>query len=240
MKTIVLTSDKTLWSVQPLIHQWHKYAGHQPLEVYGYTDPGVTFMQGHKFHSIGKFEDYPVKRWSNGVIRALQSLVDDELVNVMMDDYWLVRDFDPAIMNIAEDYMDANPGVVRFDLTTDRLGDKHFDVCSIRHYDIIMGKREATYNFSMQASIWRIENMLKLLVPDEDPWEAELRGNARLAQMNYQVVGTRQWPLKYIIAVNKGVLMLDGGWCVPPRKLSKPDIEEIYDLGMIPEGVVQA
>ncbi len=239
-RVIVLTSDKTLWSVRPLIHQWHKYAPGIPLGVFGYTKPeDPDFMQGENFFSIGKFENYPVKKWSNGVIEALQ-WIQDELVLVMMDDYWMVRHVDQDALLMAQEYMFKHKDVIRFDLTTDRLGDKHHDVESMGHYDIIQGEKGAAYNFSMQASIYRRELMLEMLVKDEDPWEAELRGNVRLNASPYRVVGTRQWPMRYIIAVNKGVLMLDGSWCVPPRKLSEDDVKELYDLDMIPEGVKQA
>lgn len=242
-RVIVLTSDKTLWSVRPLIHQWHKYTSQRkyvPLDVFGYTVPDDPyFMQSETFHSIGKFENYPVKKWSNGVIEALRSIHDD-LVLVMMDDYWMVRDVDLDALIVAKEYMEAHPDIIRFDLTTDRLGDKHHDLESIGRFDIIQGEKGASYNFSMQASIYRRELMLEMLVPDEDPWEAELHGNVRLNASPYRVVGTRQWPMRYIVAVNKGVLMLDGSWCVPPRKLSGHDVRDLYDMDMIPVGVKQA
>jgi hypothetical protein len=135
----------------------------------------------------------------------------------------------------AQRYMLDNPDVIRFDLTTDRLGDKHHDIGWFHHFDLIEAEKTATYNLSFQASIWRRELLLEVLRPGESPWESEINGSVRLNATPYRVVGTRQWPMKYIIAVNKGRLALDGSWCVPPRQLSQGDLIELAHERLIPE-----
>lgn len=233
MKTIVFTSDKTSWALRAFAYQWAKYAAGLPFEAAGYTMPAKG-LKGYPFHSIGKFEDYPVHKWSDGVIQFLESIPDD-LVLILLDDYWLIRRVDLDAIELAELYMQSHQDVVRFCLTTDRQYDRWIDIGAMGRVDLIQSAREATYGFSFQASIWRKELLLQLLEPGETPWEAEIRGNERLQATSFRVVGTMQWPIKYMIAINKGQLAMDGSWCVPPRQLKSIDFDELSNLGYLHE-----
>ena len=234
MDTICLSSDKTAWALPAFAHQWKKYLPDWDVLIAGYTKPKFDLFTTFIFESIGNFADFPVDRWSDGVIQHLTRKTDD-LAMIVMDDYWLTRPVDRTAIGWAMRYMLDHPDAIRFDLTTDRLYDKHHDIGSIQHYDLIQAEKEATYNFSLQASIWRRELLLEMLRPGETPWEAEIRGSERISASPYRVVGTRQWPVKYIIAVNKGKLAIDGGWCVPPRQLSKADLDDLIQGNYIPE-----
>lgn len=228
MKTIVLTSDKGNWLLPGFLHQWRKYDGRE-IEIWGYTDPGKLVRGKTEFRSIGRFEDYPMARWSDGVILALES-IDDDLVEVYLEDYWLMRHTNFDAIALCAEYLGNYPGIARFDLGTDRLYAKTVrDVESIGAIDII--EAGGDYAFSWQASIWRRDILLSLMQPGETAWESELAGTNRLNTAPYRVLGTRQCPVRYMIAVNKGQFDRSGSWMYPQRTLSQADWRELDRLG---------
>jgi hypothetical protein len=245
MRTIVLTSDKTSWALKAFTRQWDKYTvddiypvHNLPFDIYGYGDPGI---KGHAFYKIGNFASYPVNRWSDGLIKTLQS-IDDSLVMLMLDDYWLTRQVNIAAFFGLRNYMENNPdaqNVIRLDLTTDRLYDKHHDIEGMAWIDLIEAEKDATYNLSFQAAIWRRELLMEVLRPGETPWESEINGSERLNRTPYRVIGTQQWPMRYIVAVNKGKLDLSAKWMVPSRSLSQADQDELIQGGHIPQERLQ-
>lgn len=241
MKVTVLTSDTHNWLLKGFFHQWEKYGKspavdylHDPLalEVAGFTDPGFL-PKGVPFFSIGKFTDYPVQKWSDGLIRYLNTITDD-LVILLLEDYWLIRQANRGLIYTAAGYMIDHPEVIRFDLSSDRMFNKEARyVGSIGLMDICEVK--ADYSISFQAAIWRRDLLLQVLKPGETPWEAELNGSRRLNQLPYRVVGSYQWPINYLIACNKGKLDREGGWMFPSRTLKTEDWKELDVMGALKE-----
>src|SRR5512147_1442094 len=87
MRPIIITSDKTSWCLRPMFYLLKKYWPQMPRPLIGgYTKPGFT-LDADWYH-IGRFADYPVDRWSDGLIELLAH-VDDEIILFLMDDYWL-------------------------------------------------------------------------------------------------------------------------------------------------------
>jgi len=232
MRTVVFTSDSHNWLLKGFFHQWKKYAqcDFLDVEVAGFTKP-EGLPDDVAFYSLGKFTDYPVNKWSDGVIKYLES-VQDELVLVMLEDYWLMRPILREVVAAAEMYMRSHSQMVRFDLAADRMFSKDARYAgSYGPFDMCVCK--GSYSLSFQASIYRRDALLSLLRPGETPWQAELSGSARLNKtyLGDVVVGTYQWPINYMIAVNKGKLDRTGAWMYPARTLSQSDWDELDKLG---------
>jgi len=234
MRTVVFTSDTHNWLLKGFFHQWKKYAhcDFLDIEVAGFTKP-EGLPDDVAFYSIGKFEDYPVNKWSDGVIKYMQS-IQDEMVMVLLEDYWLMRPINKAALYMAYGFMDNHPDVMRFDVAADRMfsRDCHF-ARTYYGFDLCAGKGQ--YSLSFQASIYRRKALLEMLKPGETPWQAELNGSGRLNQSPYQVVGTMNWPMNYMIVVNKGKLDRTGAWMFPARTLSQSDWDELDKLGYTQE-----
>jgi hypothetical protein len=237
MKTVVLTSDKHNWLLRGFFHQWQKYAaGYGEVEVAGFTNPG-TLPNDVPFVSIGRFEDYPVEKWSDAVIKYLQS-IKDNLVMILLEDYWLMRPIHQTAITAAEAFMLDNPNVARFDVAADRMFSR--DAEYFRPYgpfDLCWGK--GAYSLSFQASIYRRSMLLEMMRPNETPWQTELNGSDRLNKSPYFVAGTYQWPVNYAIVVNKGRLDRYGGWMFPARTLKQSDWAELDELGYTKEPEAQ-
>jgi hypothetical protein len=241
MKIVVFTSDKRNWVLKGFFHQWQKYgAGDFPhynpydIEVAGFTRP-ADLPKDVAFYSIGKFENYPVERWSDAIINYLLHL-EDELFILMLEDYWLTRKiYDEAIVD-AWAWMEQHPEAIRFDLTTDRCMAKSARYAgTFGRLDLCAAKGD--YSVSFQAGIFRKSLLLENLRPKETPWEAELAGSFRLNNQPALVMGSYQWPIGYMIAVNKGQLDMAGGWMYPARTLSQRDWSDLREIGALREPV---
>lgn len=233
MRVFVFTSDKTIWALQAFAHQWHKYVGAQwPVLVCGFTPPAFSLPDYYKFHSIGDFGDYPVNRWSDAAMRLL-SAVDDEIFLYTMDDFWLARQADVEAIEMLAQYMRRdNPRVARLDLTTDRLYAGNLEeMGALGRLDLITNTYPVPYALSFQNGLWRRTELLKHLVPNENPWEGEINGTRRMEESGALVVGTRQAPMRYLIAVQQGKLAFDGGYQVP--RVPFTDWEELQALGYL-------
>jgi hypothetical protein len=238
LRTLISTSDKTMWALRPQLYLIDKYwPQHGPIIVGGYTRPDFELPQGVTFHSLGKFEDYPVDRWTDGLIKLLDS-ISDPIIAFLMDDYWIFRNVDQMAVNLMTDYMLKHPEVARFDLTTDRLYAAGIvDYGRLGHLDLIKSDPRSPYNFSYQAALWRRESLRALLVEHETPWQSEMGGDGRLFESGALVLGTRQAPLRYTIAVQKGKFMPDGGYQLPRNAMNDSDLAYILAQKWIPDHV---
>lgn len=234
MRLVILTSDKTSWALRPFSWLFRKYWGEdQSVLVGGYSQPDSPLPTGFEFVSLGNFEDYPAQRWSDGAIKFM-NLISDDLVLWMLDDYWLVRQADVEAVQILADYMMHHPEVARIDLTTDRLYagnlQEHAPVARI---DLVSNALPVPYLFSTQAGIWRRKALLHFLRPGETPWETEINGTHRMNDARACVLGTRQAPLRYLIAIQQGKLTLNGGYQIPRPLLLESDLREMKEAGIL-------
>jgi len=238
MRTIVFTSDNHSWLLGGFFHQWQKYVGAASrglfeVEVAGFTEPS-GLPKGVKFSKIGNMADYPVNKWSDGVIEHL-SKIKDELVIILLEDYWLMRPVNFSAVQSAIELMELHKDVIRFDLTSDRTFSKEMEFAgTFDALDICRAK--GSYSLSFQASIWRRELLLEVMRPGETPWQTEMIGTGRVVNSPYDVLGSFQWPLDYMICVNKGRFDREGLWMWPARTLSKEDWRELDELGYTRDG----
>jgi hypothetical protein len=240
MRTVVFTSDNHSWLLKGFFHQWKKYGGGRDVEVAGFTPPSFL-PENVKFTSIGRFEDYPVEKWSDAVIKYLQS-IPDEYVLILLEDYWLMRPVNWEAIDTAFEYSMAQPvewhdAVIRLDVAADRMFSKD------AHYLLPWGnvdicKAKGDYSLSFQASIFNRKLLLEVMRPGETPWQSELKGSWRLNQLPYRVIGTYQWPMNYMISVCKGKLDTKGEWMYPARTLLTEDWRELEARGFLDQGGV--
>jgi len=235
MQPIIITSDKTSWSLRPMLHQAARYWPTMPHTIIGgYTRPSFDLPTHCEFVSIGAFVDYPVSKWSNGLIKLLER-IEDEYILFMMDDYWLNRRVDQRTIDDLTDYLMAHRDLARLDLTGDRLGASGWvSHGRVNGLELIRSNPQSPYHFSFQAALWRRSLLLDCLTPDLTPWESEINGDHRLRELGYLVVGTKQPPLRYTIAVQQGKLALDGGYQTSAYALPVTDADHLIKTGMIP------
>ncbi len=234
MQPIIITSDVTSWSLRPQFYLLKKYWPHMPRPIVGgYTKPG--FHIDADFISIGRFADYPVTKWSDGLLNFLK-FVEDEYILFLMDDYWLNAPVHHERIMLLADYLQAHEQIARLDLTYDRLNNANWsDVETLWGVnDLIIDTPDSPYHFSYQAALWRKSMLIECIRPHETPWQSEMSGDARLARLGYYVLGTKHPPLRYTIAVQGGKLALDGGYQPEGYGLPAEDAAYIIEQSWIP------
>jgi hypothetical protein len=229
MPVYIFTSDKYLWALRVMLHLYQKYWG-WPAIVFGFSKPEFELPKCARFESMGAFSDYPAGKWSDAVIKALQSNGDKYAV-VLLEDYWLTRYVDEKAINLLGTYVMSHGDIARADLVTDRLYAP--DLIEVEPYDdldIISNDPPPSYHMSLQASIWNKAALLDALVEGESAWLAELNGTTRLINAGWRVIGTRQCPVRYVIGVQNGKLSLMGGYQVPAPKWKGEDLAAVVEM----------
>lgn len=212
MKIHLLTSDGYDWAVLPYSFLLKKYwPDHPPVVVGGFTPPAFPMPSGFSFVSIGDFNEYPVTKWSDALIRFL-NLVDDDIVLFMLEDMWMVREVNDHAVRMAYDYMRQFKYVARLDLTGDRLNSRGPNgewpslYGKLGEYDLVQSNPDWQYHLSTMPAFWRKEHLLRVLVPGETPWQVELDGTPRLSALRREmiVLGTTCWPIRNTLAFRGG------------------------------------
>lgn len=209
-----MTSDKYLHALRPFAWLFQKYwSPEQDVLIGGFTPPDFELPSNFTFHSIGKFEDYPVSKWTNALIKLLNE-IDDTAFVLMLEDYWITRGVDRHGVQMCHAYAEQFGYVLRIDLTLDRLfafGPRYPaetpDYGQVGHLDLIRSEPTSQYHMSLMTGVWRRDNLLKVLQPDWDPWKVELRGTNYLQEHHAQdllVLGQRQWLVRHTLAYRGG------------------------------------
>ena len=232
MKVFVMTCDKYVDALRGFSHFFNKYwSTEQQVVVCGFTPPKFKLPPNFTFFSIGEQRDYPVKKWSDGLIHVMNSFPMEKHFVLMLEDYWLCQPVNVEAVTILHDYMVQFNYVIKMDL----VGDRRFaggvtDYGEVAGIPLVKSDYNSAYHSSLMTGIWNSEHMRKYIIPDESPWDVELDGTRRLAKLqdNVLVLGTKldPWPVKHILAYRSN----------DPTKLlvsemSEYDKDEVRGLG---------
>lgn len=201
LPVFVEISDNYLWTLRPFAYLFNTYwSGLQRVVVAGYSMPDYRLPDNFSFYQISE-KNYPADKWSDGMIKFLSDQKETHFVFLLCD-YWLCRTVDVRGVMNCYDYVRERPDVLRIDLTDDRqYAGGVFDVGSWGSYDIIETPHGTPYQMSTQAGIWNKDRFLELLKPNMSAWEVEIYTQP---PEYMRVLGTRQKPVKYANAINKG------------------------------------
>lgn len=232
LDVLVMTSDKYVGALRPFAYLFNKYwSPKQKVVVGGYSPLPFELPSNFEYRSIGGQADFPVDRWSDGLIEFLEAYPEIEFPVLFLEDMWLTRDVNIKAVDMLCDYMRQFRNVLKVDLNTDRLyaaGMTDYDTCG--YLDLILSDYRSQYQFSLMNGIWNRNLLLRFLARGESPWTTELDGTSRVATAANEVLvlGTRNFPVRHILAHRSGdpsTLKLDG--------IKQVDIDEMRKLGYI-------
>jgi hypothetical protein len=228
-RVLVTTSDKYLPALKPFAHLFTKYwSKDTSVLVVGYSEPDFEMPKNFGFFSLGSQANYPFNKWSNALHDVLIS-IDDEVIVLMLEDYWLTRQVNTHAVELLYKYALRNSEILKIDLCGDRLYALGADLkySSLGYLDLIKSMPGSPYHMSLLTGLWRRDNLMKAIKRDESPHDMELIGTTRISHMqNLVVIGTRQWPVRHTLGLRGGdhsKLKLD--------ELSKADVDEMRELG---------
>lgn len=222
----VFACDKYYWALRVMLYLYQSY-WNWPVTVFGFGKPSFELPNCATFESMGTFQDYPAGKWSDAVMGVLKSS-SDEFAIILLEDYWLTRQVNTRAIRALRTYMGNHHKIARADLVTDRLYAENMkEVGPFGELDIITNDPPAPYHLSTQASVWNLLALREVLRPGESAGQTEISGSGRLAAAGWQVIGTRQCPVRYIIGVQQGKLALDGGYQKPGPVWKPEDLEMV-------------
>lgn len=235
MRIVMLTSDKTAWMLRACYWLLDKYWPEHPrCLVGGFTKPQMPETDKLEWLTLGDFADYPYERWSDALLQLL-ALIPEEIFLWTLDDFWLVQQVDDTAVRQLYQHLLDNSHLARIDLTTDRLYAATVqDAGTLGPLHLVSTPPNTPYQLSFQTGLWRKEALRQYLVPGETAAEVEIRGSLRMQRAAANVLGTREAPFKYLIAMQHGQLVIDeGGYQVPRVELVPEDRAELDRLGYL-------
>jgi hypothetical protein len=214
MRIICTTCDRYIeQAIYPFAYLFNHYWGSDnQVTIIGNNAPLKTLPDNFRFYRVTS-GGWDKKDFTNGMIPFLYNCHDEQIL-WMLDDYWTNYPVDMGGIKTLSDYMlKTKIPILRMDLTRDRE-------CSYRctqfgrfgGFDIIESPPGTPYQMSLQAGIWNVELLLKILQPDWSPWDVELSGSEWVDRLDMVVMGTMQNPVRYTNALNNNStgINLDG------------------------------
>lgn len=243
MQVIVMTSDNQHHCLMPFMYLWRRFFTYYipsnslgdlirngDFVFCGFTKPEIDFSHWDwRFHSIGKFEDYPADKWSDAFLHVLDNVAQDRFI-LMLEDYWLCRPVDVRGVKYLYDYMAQFQNVLKIDLDGDRLyinGGSTFLYNAntynfVGHLDLLKSPTGTPYQFSLWGGIWRRDLMRRYIIPGKSAQELELQCSDKVGD-DVLVLGTRQMPLHHANIYRSGrgktPAFSEGGWKVPDSEI---------------------
>lgn len=231
-----MVSDRYLHALPGFSYLFCKHwSPQQDVIVCGFSVPHFELPPNFTFFSIGRQTEYPFKRWSDALIRVLESFPREEFFVLMLEDYFLIQPVRLDVVRKCHDYMRQFRYVLKFDLCADRrFAGGVVDYGAIGDIPIVKSDPGSAYHSSLMTGIWNRELMLRyLLVPGESPHDVEIIGTPRLAARgdDLLVLGTKidPWPVRHTLAFRTqepGVWMLD--------ELPHEDLAELRERKFVP------
>jgi hypothetical protein len=155
MRIVITTSDDYRHLLLGFAHQWNQYCGLPVTVVYRNDAPPplppnfITVASPARYYA-----------WSESLANALRDM-DDEIVLLGLEDFWLADAVDMDGLHQARLYMKLHPDVQRIDLTEDRAQFPH--VMRDGYYMGVFDPAEVQYPLSTQFSLWRREFLIHAL-----------------------------------------------------------------------------
>ena len=182
------------------IELFNRYWPDCPWKKYLASDTRPAAFPG--FQSLGCSDH--ILDWSTRLAMVL-SQIPDEYVLMLLDDFFLQNRVDTAqTVVFLEEAVRCNAPCLR--LVPHRSLQKVFLESEIADEHT----RGLPYRTSTQASIWRKDRLLSLLVPGESIWEFEANGSSRSEKWPEPFLAARRAPIDYIDVLSRGKWMPRG------------------------------
>jgi hypothetical protein len=225
----LLTNRKHHWLLQGFAYLFNQFwSPEQKVTVVSYGRNDLKLPENFAFHSIAK-ENYPAHQWSDGIIRFLTQINDDVFVT-FLEDFWLNRLVDRQAVQFMFDWMKENSdGILRLELWRSVRSKRQARVWGqIRGIPIMQSVQGTKYRMNLQCNIWNRHQLMRVLMPGENPWQVEIRGTERVDQLGQTVLGVKEPLVNYEPIFQKG--RLDHG---SMQKIPKPDLVHITSRGWL-------
>ncbi len=232
LSILICSCDRYADVWPPFFYFFNKHWEDCPYPLYLLTNEKEYSGSGVTTLPAGEDND-----WSSGFLHAVEQ-VGTKYILILMEDYFLLEKPDCKFFNRAVESMRENK--VSYLRLFPRPGP---DDVSTRIGDVEIGEifRNSEYRVSLQAAIWDVDYLKRLVRVGESAWELEVKGTERSNDMPdklYSVADGAACPISYFCtAVVKGYWVKEAvAMCRQNNveiDLSKRKIEPFYVRGNI-------
>jgi|ERR1035437_7567384 hypothetical protein len=176
MKTIeyfIITSDKYVHLIKDYSYFFNKnWNTDIPVTILCYDIPDISVPNNFKFHSLGSQTNFG-KYWTNALIPFFNE-IKSEFVCILIDDLFFIREVNiNEIFNILNEIEYENKTFDKFILGS--LPKDMLIGCEKYTSNSLLINKHVNYRSTLKPSIWKTEYFKKMLIPNYDVWDFEIK-----------------------------------------------------------------
>lgn len=208
---LVLSCDKYIDAWSPFFALFKKYWADCLYPVYLGTNE-----KNFEFPSVKVINSGKAKNWSDDTLSIIEQIPEKYII-IILEDYFLINNVDTSRLEECLEFM------YKTDAAYMRIASFRKDYFPMYAYDISnenpsfgITHSEAPFRVNLQAGIWEKDELAKLIVRGESPWDFEVKGSERSKQSDKLFLGITESSSKDIIsgpipylctAITKGIWM---------------------------------
>lgn len=205
-----------LW--QPFFQLFTKYWKDCPYKIILNTETKSFSYPGLSINTYSM--NAGEKRWGKRFLDHLDK-VDTEYVLLLLDDFFLRDYVDQTVIDKCLSLMDEDKSISCFQF----IPVKDPNNVTYEPYPIFeVRPKEARYKLTLQAGVWRVEDLKTYIFPEESPWDFELLANIRTFVLDKKFI-TLKMDEKRIFNYGHNF----GAWGVFRGKWVIEDVKPLFD-----------
>ena len=191
--------DQNLWILKIYFYLFEKFWGsEQEVVILGFTRPDFELPKNFTFVSLADKQEGGAKKWTRYLYNYFKT-IDDEYVIFSLEDFFPTQKPNLQTLNMLFEFTKTH-NVGRCDITWDsyiNIFDRNNRAAQNRSYKVLKKSSDfvllqvpenAPYRISTQPSIWEKEYLLEFLNNDWSPWDFEVQGTVKSAQLDKRII----------------------------------------------------
>lgn len=187
-----------LW--EPFQICFNKYWKHDTENIFVTDNEKVPNYTNTKFKTVTPGN----LNWGERMLISLNEC-KDEYVFWLLEDYFIQYEYLESDINRYINFMKKN-NVDRLQISPSG----HQTYSNIENDGFIKFSKNSNYLISMQPSIWNVNFIKKVLLPNYSPWDFELKGTESIRNKNNEIYIDKTKTKIYFNAVRRGLNKSDG------------------------------
>lgn len=172
---LVNSCDKNsdLWDI--FFYFYKKNCSNLKYKVYLNTE--TKKYKNYDVININQYTNLDTKEWSLRLKRALNFIKEDYVI-MLLDDYF-ITELNNEKLQKAESIIKRGDTCVVYTI----LNENYINNVKKNNDNFYIVKKNMLYQMSLQIGLWNKNDLLKLLVDFENPWDFEIMGSKRIRRI---------------------------------------------------------
>ncbi len=219
---LVMSCDKNVKLLDCFFKYYFRFCGDSDAEiVVGLEESGYQY----KDKNIRVHNGKPKTAWAARLKSALKT-VETSAVLVLLDDFIVESAIDLKELEKLSDLIETDDSIAHFALTTVPMKNASDTIYFERYYQRAQFGR---YKATLQAGMWRRDELLSILNDKESAWQTEDLATIRsfVSKRKYYAIARKEWkPIDY----NDGWFCLQGKLNLNEKQRLEKKLSESFDV----------